>query len=76
MLERAREFTDRHPVAGGQKLVLVEAWNEYGEGAAVEPHREWGFGYLDAIRAVFGTARGRHRDVTPHDLGLAVPRAP
>jgi hypothetical protein len=76
MLERAREFTDRHPVAGGKKLVLIEAWNEYGEGAVVEPHREWGFGYLDAIRAVFGSGRGRHRDVTPQDLGLAVPRAP
>ncbi len=76
MLERARAFTDRHPVAGGKKLVLVEAWNEYGEGAAVEPHREWGFGYLDAIREVFGRARGRHRDLTPEDLGLSVPRAP
>ncbi len=76
MLERARAFTDRHPVAGGKKLVLVESWNEYGEGAVVEPHREWRFGYLDAIREVFGRALGRHRDLTPEDLGLSVPRAP
>lgn len=76
MLERARDFTDRHPMAGGQKLVLVEAWNEYGEGAAVEPHREWGFRYLDAIREVFGRRRDRHRDLMPEDLGLSVPRAP
>src|SRR5207247_2506222 len=53
MLVRARRFVDRHPVAGRKKLVLVEAWNEYGEGAAIEPHRQWGFAYLDAIRAVF-----------------------
>ena len=46
------------------------------EGAVVEPHREWGFAYLDAIREVFGRARGRHRDLTPEDLGLSVPRAP
>ena len=76
MLERARDFTDRHPVASGKKLVLVEAWNEYGEGAAVEPHTEWGFGYLEAIREVFGRRPVRHRDVVPQDLGLSVPRAP
>ena len=51
-------------------------WNEYGEGAAIEPHREWGIAYLDAVRDVFGASRGRHRDLTPGDLGLAVPTAP
>lgn len=76
MLRRARAFTDRHPAAGGRKLVLIEAWNEYGEGAAIEPHREWGFAYLDAVRDVFVTRRGGHRDLTPADLGVAVPRAP
>ena len=76
MLRRVRVFTDRHPVAERKKLVLIEAWNEYGEGAVIEPHREWGFAYLDAVRDVFGTSRGRHRDVTPGDLGLTVPTAP
>ncbi len=76
MLTRARAFVDLHPLAGGQRLVLVEAWNEYGEGAAVEPHYEWGFAYLDAIREVFADLRGPHRDVTPRDLGLSVPLAP
>jgi hypothetical protein len=76
MLTRARVFTDRHPLAGGKKLVLVEAWNEYGEGEVVEPHRKWGFAYLDAIRVVFAGARGPHRDLVPQDLGLSVPPAP
>jgi hypothetical protein len=76
MLERARAFTDRSPLAGGKKLILIEAWNEYGEGAAIEPHREWGFAYLDAVRATFASERGAHRDLTPADLGLTVPRAP
>ena len=75
MLRRARAFVDRHPVAGNKKLVLIEAWNEYGEGAVVEPHREWGFAYLDAIRAVFADDRGPHRDLAPQDLGLSVPGA-
>jgi hypothetical protein len=76
LLARARAFVDRHPVAGGKKLVLIEAWNEYGEGEVIEPHREWGFAYLDAIRSVFVEGRGAHRDVVPEDLGLSVPRAP
>ena len=76
MLRRARVFTDRYPIAGGRKLVLIEAWNEPGEGAAIEPHRQWGFAYLDAVRRVFSRERGPHRDLTPGDLGLAVPRAP
>jgi glycosyl transferase family WbsX len=76
MLARARAFVDRHPVAGGKKLVLIEAWNEYGEGEIIEPHREWGFDYLDAIRSVFVAGPTTHRDVVPEDLGLPVPRAP
>jgi hypothetical protein len=76
MLRRARAFTDRHPLAGGRKLVLIEAWNEHGEGEAIEPHREWGFAYLDAIRDVFATGRRGHRDLVPADVGFTVPRAP
>jgi hypothetical protein len=76
MLVRARAFVDRHPIAGGTRLVLIEAWNEYGEGAVIEPHREWGFGYLDAIRSVFAEDRRPHRDLRPEDLGLSVLRAP
>jgi hypothetical protein len=76
MLRRARAFTDRYPLAGRHRMVLIEAWNEFGEGAAIEPHREWGFAHLDAVRRVFARAPERHRDVTPADLGLAVPRAP
>jgi hypothetical protein len=76
MLRRARAFTDRHPLAGGRKLVLIEAWNEHGEGEAIEPHRERGFAYLDAIRDVFATGRRGHRDLVPADVGFTVPRAP
>jgi Glycosyltransferase WbsX len=76
MLVRARAFADRHPIAGGKRLVLIEAWNEYGEGAVIEPHREWGFGYLDAIRSVFAEDRRPHRDLRPEDLGRSILRAP
>jgi hypothetical protein len=42
----------------------------------IEPHRQWGFAYLDVIRRVFTSERGPHRDVTPEDLGLSIPTAP
>ena len=73
MLELARQFADAHPVGPDkQKIVLVEAWNEFGEGAAIEPQREFGFGHLDAVREVFTNAGTNHQDVIPQDVGLAV----
>ncbi|MCS6862383.1 MAG: glycoside hydrolase family 99-like domain-containing protein, partial [Abditibacteriales bacterium] len=51
-------------------IVLMEAWNEWGEGSYLEPHKEFGFGYLDAIREVFTDAPKTHEDVTPADVGL------
>ncbi len=52
-------------------LALIEAWNEWGEGSYIEPHREFGFGYLDAIREVFTDAPKEHTDLSPSDVGLA-----
>ncbi|MHB1034315.1 MAG: glycoside hydrolase family 99-like domain-containing protein [Pirellulales bacterium] len=73
MLELAKTFADAHPVGKEhRKIVLAEAWNEFGEGAAIEPHREFGFGYLDAIREVFTNAPANHKDLTPEDVGLPV----
>ncbi|MDD4871513.1 MAG: glycoside hydrolase family 99-like domain-containing protein [Kiritimatiellae bacterium] len=60
-------------------MILVEAWNEWGEGSYIEPHNEFGFGYLDAIRDVFTDAPKEHVDVTPVDAGVGpydVPPAP
>ncbi|MCL6630097.1 MAG: glycoside hydrolase family 99-like domain-containing protein, partial [Armatimonadetes bacterium] len=51
-------------------MVFIEAWNEFGEGDYIEPHREFGFAYLDAIRAVFTSAAPSHVDITPMDVGL------
>jgi hypothetical protein len=56
--------------AGSPKAILVEAWNEWGEGSYIEPHAEYGFGYLDAIRDVFTSAPAKHEDATPADADL------
>lgn len=77
-----RHLLDAKQVLGKQgtnNIVLVEAWNEWGEGSYIEPHQEFGFGYLDAIREVFTDAPKAHDDVTPADVGLGpydVPPAP
>ncbi|MCC6727880.1 MAG: glycoside hydrolase family 99-like domain-containing protein [Chthonomonadales bacterium] len=72
-LAQAREFIERHP---GKTLpvALIEAWNEFGEGSYIEPQKEFGFGYLDAIREVFTSAPPHHDDVTPADVGIAPPQ--
>jgi hypothetical protein len=66
----AKAVMDRDDRPPGVRMAIVEAWNEWGEGAYIEPNTEWGFGYLDAIRSVFTEAPERHDDVTPRDLGL------
>ncbi|HWD93988.1 MAG TPA: glycoside hydrolase family 99-like domain-containing protein [Verrucomicrobiae bacterium] len=40
------------------KIVTVNAWNEWPEGSTLEPEREYGYGYLEAIKEVFGTHSG------------------
>ena len=39
---------------GRPKLVTVNAWNEWTEDSYLEPDAVFGFGYLDAVRRVFG----------------------
>ncbi len=66
-LERAKECVN------ADRVVMIEAWNEWGEGSVLEPSVEHGFAYLDAVREVFCPAAGRHRDLTPSDLGRIPP---
>jgi hypothetical protein len=71
LCERAKAWIDKQPrgtLAG--KMLLLDNWNEYGEGHFIFPTEQDGFAYLDAIRKVFGNAGPNHIDVKPNDVGL------
>lgn len=72
MLENAKEFVDdpQRKKPYGKKLVFLEAWNEFGEGDYIEPHAEFGFDYLEAVRKVFAPRSKQPVIVTPKDVGL------
>lgn len=54
----------------GSRMLLLDNWNEWGEGHYLAPYREYGFGYLDAVRNVFAPDAGPHEDLLPEDIGL------
>jgi len=70
-LQDAKQFLETpDPKIATPKMILVEAWNEWGEGSYIEPHQQFGFGYLDAIRDVFTDAPKAHAEMTPADVDL------
>lgn len=53
-LRRTRAWLDRTTPGGCPKLLLINAWNEWTEGSYLMPDTHFGYGYLDAVRRVFG----------------------
>ena len=54
----------------GSKMLILDNWNEWSEGHYIAPYREYGFGYLDAVRRVFSDAVEPCDDLLPEDIGL------
>jgi len=71
LLERGVEFIeglDQDSLSG--RMLVLDNWNEWGEGHYIAPYTDHGFGYLDAARAVLTDAPAEHVDLVPDDLGL------
>lgn len=51
-LEMAKEYLERHP--GLPKLVTINSWNEWTETSYLQPDDLYGYGYLEAVKRVFG----------------------
>ena len=48
----ARDYLDKHP--DQPRLVTINSWNEWTEGSYLEPDDRFGYGYLEAVKRVFG----------------------
>lgn len=71
LLRQAKSFARQLPANElGSRMLLLDNWNEWGEGHYIAPYREYGFGYLDAVRRVFSSAPEAHVDLIPEDVGL------
>lgn len=71
LLRQAKDFVGTLPPNElGSKLLLLDNWNEWGEGHYIAPYREYEFGYLDAVRRVFSDGADPHVDLIPEDIGL------
>jgi hypothetical protein len=65
---RAKALVDqRDPVALESRMILIDNWNEYGEGHYISPTRKYGFGHLNAIRRVFARLPDGRRQVDDLD---------
>jgi hypothetical protein len=71
LLQKAKAIVRSFPANElGSKILLLDNWNEWSEGHYLAPHREFGFGYLDAVREVFSNVSRNHVDLLPSDVGL------
>jgi hypothetical protein len=71
LLRQAKDFLATLPANQlGSQMLLLDNWNEWGEGHYIAPYREFGFGYLDAVRKVFSDASEPHVDLIPEDICL------
>jgi hypothetical protein len=63
-------LTPRRAVESGCPIIQVATWNDFGEGTCVEPAREYGYRYLEAIQEARRRSPGVPFVYGRDDLGL------
>lgn len=61
-LAEAKAWTLAKPES--ERIVVINSWNEWGEGSYMEPDTENGMGYLEAVRDVFEPGKRTERTQT------------
>ncbi|WJH35558.1 carbohydrate binding domain-containing protein [Paenibacillus sp. CC-CFT747] len=54
-----KDYLDTHPRS--MNMATFYAWNEFGEGGAIEPTTQYGFGYVNALQETFHLDNSRYR---------------
>ena len=62
----------RHDFEGDERVVFINAWNEWGEGCHLEPDRRYGGSWLEATRAAINGTSPRMPCSDLEDSGLAL----
>lgn len=70
LADKAKTYCEEKENTPVSKIIIIDNWNEYGEGHYIFPTRQYGFGYLEAIRNVFGDDNPHHVDILPEDIGM------
>jgi lipopolysaccharide biosynthesis protein/SAM-dependent methyltransferase len=70
-LRAAIDYANTHPVRG-EKLVFINAWNEWAEGAHLEPDRRYGYAYLDATRQALSRPICAEKSLAPKGIAVII----
>lgn len=69
--EKTKAIVESYPAGSlGRRLLLLDNWNEWGEGHWIAPSRQGGFRYLEAIRQIFAPASKKPPNLLPEEVGL------
>ncbi len=71
-LAQARAYLDQTDADS----IIIDCWNEWGEGEVLGPNAEYGFRLLKEIPKVFAPDEPLRPIVVPEDVGITVPQIP